>query len=199
LIKYKLEAADALHRYFTQGFAISDRALEQAPDVVIDRIAYKISAKLGVAPTFSKDRLIKERMEAMASIFRVLGEPDYEAKEILQRQMLAELISAPPAPTLQEMDRWYASDFYKMKKQAGDEWNVYYRTDLEFTKMLGRYASQESRKRGFPIYKQDQIILSGRIAPVHQYRREALEAAWKRMKAEGKVGIISHLQQEFEL
>jgi hypothetical protein len=123
LLSYQLEIVEALSNYFTQGFALNERALEQAPDAVISKIAEKISAKLGVAPTsplgrgwgwVPKEQLIKDRMRAMNAIFETLGKPDEMMVTTLRNQALAELTGQPPAPTLHEQDRWYAADFFPL-------------------------------------------------------------------------------------
>ena len=63
----------------------------------------------------------------------------------------------------------------------------YYTSENELVKALGRSASQESRKRGIPIPKQNQIIGSGRVAPVGMYSFEVLEHALNKMLSEGKI------------
>jgi len=49
---------------FKRGSATA-LSTEHAPDAVISKIAEKISAKLGVAPTLPKEQLIKDRMRAI--------------------------------------------------------------------------------------------------------------------------------------
>jgi hypothetical protein len=114
LLSYQLEIVEALDNYFTQGFAINERALEQAPDTIISKIAEKISAKLGIAPTLPKEQLVKDRMRAMNAIFSTLGKPDEMVVATLRNQAIAELMGKPPTPTLQDQDRWYAADFFPL-------------------------------------------------------------------------------------
>ena len=160
LLQYQLEIVEVLDNYFTQGFALNERALEKAPNAVISKIAEQISAKLSIAPTLSKDQLIKNRMRAMDAIFETLGRPDEMMVTTLRNQALAELAGLKPAPTLHEQDRWYAADFWRVKKQEGWK-NIGYKHENRLINMLGRYASRVSRRRRLPIYNQNQIILPG--------------------------------------
>jgi hypothetical protein len=186
LLQYQLEIVEALDNYFTQGFALNERALEQAPNAVISKIAEQISAKLGIAPTLPKEQLIKDRMRAMNAIFETLGRPDEMMVTTLRNQALAELAGLKPALTLHEQDRWYAADFWRFKKREGFL-SVGYKHENTLINMLGRHASRVSRRRRLPIYNQNQIIDSGRAIVVHQYTKEALEYALERLLAEGKV------------
>ena len=160
LLQYQLEIVEVLDNYFTQGFALNERALEKAPNAVISKIVEQISAKLSIAPTLSKDQLIKNRMRAMDAIFETLGRPDEMMVTTLRNQALAELAGLKPAPTLHEQDRWYAADFWRVKKQEGWK-NIGYKHENRLINMLGRYASRVSRRRRLPIYNQNQIILPG--------------------------------------
>jgi hypothetical protein len=125
-------------------------------------------------------------MRAMNAIFETLGRPDEMMVTTLRNQALAELAGLKPAPTLHEQDRWYAADFWRVKKREGFL-SVGYKHENRLINMLGRHASRVSRRRRLPIYNQNQIINSGRAIVVHQYTKEALEYALERLLAEGKV------------
>lgn len=195
LLAFQLEGAEALHNHFMKGFSINEQAYGQAPDIVIKGLADKIdelSSKLDnrsavQTPTVSTDELVVRRMNVMGKIFDVLGKPDDTIIATLRNQVVAELMGGPPAPTLQEQDHWYVFDFFQFKKKEGFLRSSYYISDSEVVKVLGRYASRESREKGIPIPKQNQIIGSGRVAPVGMYSFEVLEHAFKKMLSEGKV------------
>ena len=122
----------------------------------------------------------------MNAIFDTLGRPDEMMVTTLRNQAIAELTGQTPAPTLQDQDRWYAADLWRLKKREGWK-NVGYKHENTLINMLGRYASRVSRRRRLPIYNQNQIIDSGRAIVVHQYTKEALEYALERLLAEKKV------------
>lgn len=194
LLKYQLECIDAVDSYFHQGFAINEKALNAMPTTIINGIAELIKEQLGI-PTGEevqielqrkKLALSESRMLALKTVSDTLGEFDYETKTTLQKQAIADIYGAHPAPTWIDMNRWYAADYWKTQKEEG--WtNAYYQNEQELVKILGRKATLVSKKEGLEIISVPQVLSTGRKIAVNQYREVTLEEAFLSLIEEGKV------------
>jgi len=195
LIKYQLECTDVIDDYFSKGAAVNEKFLKAAPEEFINNLADTIAAKLGKAPTADegmrvqnlKIELAERRMQALGKVSELFGNFDNETRSILQQQAIADVgYNVPNAPTWQEIDRWYAADFWEVKKSEGWK-NAFFKTDAALVIVLGKYASQASRKEGYELFKVPQVAYNGRRVHINQYREEALELAFDRLAREGKV------------
>ncbi len=191
LIKYQLECTDAIDDYFSKGAAINEHFLKNAPEDFINNLADTIAEKMGGQATTTSTRelrmeLARERMNFLKDAEDFFGNFDPETKAVLQQQTIADAgFDVPNAPTWNEIDRWYAADFWKLMKSQG--WKrAAYENDEALHKVLGTYAAQVSRRKGIEMISVPSMAY-GRRTFIKQYRREALEPALERLAREGKI------------
>ena len=193
LVRYQFECIEAIDDYFSKGSAINETFLKNAPQEFVNNLAETIAAKLGI-PVKDEASIQKQRMElalgrldALKKVEDMFGRFDNETRAIMQQQTAADIgYNVPTAPTWTEIDRWYAADFWEVKKTEGWK-NAHFKSDAALVLVLGRYASRISRAHGYEILDVPQVVKNGRKVTIHQYREEALELAFDRLIEERKV------------
>lgn len=191
LIKYQFECMKALDDYFSKGSAVNENFLKAAPKEFIDNLAEMIAEKLGgkAGASMQEYRMLmaQKRLEILAETEKLLGAFDAETKSIMKQQTASDIgFDIPNAPTWTEIDRWYAADYWEVKKTDGWK-NAHFKSDASLVLALGKYASRISRARGYEILEVPQLVKNGRKVSIHQYREEALSAAFSRLVEERKV------------